>query len=76
MASDGKYLDALTIAVCQMTSTNDLHANFKTCKDLIEKAKARRAKVSVTDDINTTPISAFTFKNFSTFLDGIFTRSI
>ncbi|XP_031558417.1 deaminated glutathione amidase-like [Actinia tenebrosa] len=45
MASDGKYLDAHIIAVCQMTSKNDVHANFRTCKDLIERAKARRAKM-------------------------------
>ena len=34
------------IAVCQMTSTSDLEANIKTCKDLIVRAKSRGAKVN------------------------------
>lgn len=33
------------IAVCQLTSTNDLEANFKVAKRMMKRAKERNAKV-------------------------------
>lgn len=35
------------IAVCQLTSTNDLEANFKVAKWMMERAKERNAKVQI-----------------------------
>lgn len=46
MASDGHYIPTNVIAVCQLASKNNVMENFRMCKDLVEKAKARRAKVS------------------------------
>lgn len=33
------------IAVCQLTSTNDLEANFEVAKLMMQRAKERKAKV-------------------------------
>ena len=37
--------EKIVVAVCQMTSTNDVERNLKICEDLIRKAKTRGAKV-------------------------------
>ena len=38
---------ATLVAVCQMNSTNDVDRNMGICKDLINKAKSRGAKVKM-----------------------------